>query len=138
MLVKEIMAPTAEWVSPDTCIRDTAMKMRDMDIGSVAVQDHGQLIGMVTDRDIACRCVADGGDAVKMSVRDIMSKNISWCFDDQDITDAAHLMEDKKVRRLPVLDHDKHLVGMLSVGDFSHCAPQGLAGELMKATAKHH
>ena len=138
MLVKEIMAPTAEWVSPDTCIKDTAVMMRDMDIGSVVVQDKGRLIGLVTDRDIACRCVADGANPEKVRVRDIMSKNISWCFDDQDITEAAHLMEDKKVRRLPVLNHDDHLIGMLSVGDFSHCAPRELAGEVMRAVAKHH
>jgi CBS domain-containing protein len=127
-----------EWVGPDMSIKHSAMKMRDAKIGCLPVEQDGKLLGMVTDRDITCRSVADGKDAEATKVRDIMSMDVTTCYDDVEITDATSLMEKKGVARLPVIDHDNHLVGLLSLGDVStHCAHE-LAGEVMSKVAKFH
>jgi CBS domain-containing protein len=119
MLVKEVMTPQAEWIGPDTPLVDAAKKMRDMAVGSLPVGENDRVIGMVTDRDIACRGVAANMNPAEAQVRSVMTKDIVWCFDDVDIDDAAHMMEDRKVRRLTVMNHDKRMVGILSVDDLS-------------------
>lgn len=137
MLVKEVMNPKAEWVGPETFLADAAKTMRDKDIGCLPVWENEKLIGMVTDRDIICRLVADGRDPARTPVREVMSKEIAYCFDDQEVSDAAHVMEDKHIRRLPVLDRGEHIVGMLSVDDLAITFKE-LSGEVLAATAKRH
>jgi CBS domain-containing protein len=102
MQVKDIMTPKVELVGPELTIQEAAKIMRDGNIGSLPVGEDDRLIGMVTDRDITCRAVADGSDPAKTKIRDIVSKKITYCFDDQDVADAAHLMEEKHIRRLAV------------------------------------
>lgn len=138
MLVKELMTDGAEWIGPDTCLKDSAAKMRQMNVGSLPVTERDRLIGMITDRDITCRGVAEGCDPSTTKVRDVMTKDVTYCFDDQDVADAVHLMEEKMIRRLPVLDHDQKMVGMLTVSDLSHGASQQLTSEVMKAVSKRH
>jgi predicted transcriptional regulator len=104
--------------------------MCDKDIGSLLVGEHDKIIGMVTDRDIACRGIAHNLNAANTPVRKVMSERIFWCFDDQEIEKAAHLMENKKVRRLAVMNREKRMVGFLSVDDFAHWAP-ALSGEVL-------
>lgn len=135
MLVKEVMTSKVQSVNSDLPLQDCARQMRDLNIGSLPVSKNGRLIGMITDRDICCRAVAEGLDLKKTMAADIMSKDVTWCFDDQDCTEAAHLMEDKHIRRLAVLNHDKAPVGFLSVDDLVRCSRE-LAGEVLEAAAR--
>ena len=83
------------------------------------VCDGQRLVGSITDRDLAIRAIADGCDPVSTPVRDIMTPNVFWCFDDQGIEEAAQLMEEKQIRRLPIVNRDKQLVGIISLGDLA-------------------
>lgn len=137
MRVKEIMSKKVTWIGPDTSLQDAAKKMRRLDIGCLPVGKNDKLVGMVTDRDIACRAVAAGRDPAKTTVAKVMSKGITYCFDDQDVTDAAHLMEQQQIYRLPVLNRDKRMVGILSVGDLALHAPHQLTGEVVEGVSRH-
>ncbi len=136
MLVKEVMTPKAEWVDPGTTLLEAAKRMRDKDIGSLLVGENDKIIGMVTDRDIACRGVAQNLNPANTPVRKVMSERIFWCFDDQEIENAAHLMENKKVRRLAVMNREKRMVGFLSVDDLAHRA-HALSGEVLDQVTAH-
>lgn len=136
MLVKDVMHRNAYWVSPDTSVRDVAVKMRDFDIGGLPVGENDRLIGMVTDRDIALRCCADGGDPATLTARDVMTEGISWCFEDQTLEEVAGLMAKRHVRRMPVLNREKRLVGFLSVDDFAARALHRLGGAVIEATLR--
>jgi CBS domain-containing protein len=136
MLVKEVMTPKAEWVDPKTTLLEAAKRMRDKDIGSLLVGENDKIIGMVTDRDIACRGIAHNLNAANTPVRKVMSERIFWCFDDQEIENAAHLMENKKVRRLAVMNREKRMVGFLSVDDLAHRA-HALSGEVLDQITAH-
>lgn len=138
MKVKEIMHKGVEWVSPDTSVAVLAKKMKKFDVGALPVSENDRLIGMVTDRDVAVRAIANGKDASKLTARDIMTRGIIWCRADSSAAEAVHLMETKKVRRLPVIDENKRMIGMLSLGDISHAAAQRTSAELMKAVSAHH
>jgi CBS domain-containing protein len=138
MKVRKAMHKGVIWVSPDTPVRELASKMRENDIGAIPVGENDRLIGMVTDRDIVCRGLADGKDVSTLTARDVMTSGIISCEDDEDIEDALELMEKKKIRRLPVIDEDKRLVGMLSLGDVSHAVPEELSGQVLKAVSAHH
>ena len=137
MHVSELMSKKVEWVSPTLSLRDAARKMRDLDIGCLPVGEADRLVGMITDRDIACRGFADGKTGAKATVRDAMSSGITYCFDDQDVNDAAHLMEQKHIRRLPVLSRQKRMVGILSMGDLSQHASTRVSAEVLKAVTTH-
>jgi CBS domain-containing protein len=137
MKVREGMHKSVEWVSPDTPITTLAQKMRELDIGAIPIGENDRLVGMVTDRDIAVRGVAKGGDIAALTARDVMTKGVIWCRDTQEIEDAVHIMELKKVRRLPVINEDKRMVGMLSLGDISHAA-RSVSAEVMKTVSAHH
>lgn len=138
MKVREAMHKRAEWCEPSTPVRELAKMMKAQDIGALPIGENDKLIGMVTDRDIAIRAVANGQDLSKVTARDVMSKKIIYCMEDEDIEDAIHVMEEKKVRRMPVINAQKRMVGMLSLGDISHAAGQSLSGELLKAVSAHH
>jgi len=138
MKVKEMMHKGVEWVSPDTPIAAIAKKMRQRDIGAIPVGENDRLVGMVTDRDIAVRGLANGRDVSKLTARDVMTKGVTWCRDSDNAAAAARLMETKHIRRLPVIDEKKRMVGMLSLGDISHAASQRTAAEMLKAVSAHH
>jgi FOG: CBS domain len=131
MLVRDIMTPKVQWISPDLTLRECAKKMRDSNIGSLPVGENDRLIGMITDRDICCRGVAEGLDPSTTTARRVMSEHIRYCFDDEDVAVAAHKMEDKHIRRLAVLNRDKRLVGILSVDDVARRGSHELAGEVL-------
>lgn len=132
MLVKEIMTPKVRSVEPGLSLQDAAAKMRDWNVGSIPVRQSEKMIGIVTDRDICCRAIAEGLDPATSTVQDIMSKDVTYCFDDQDCSDAAHIMEGKHIRRLAVLDRDESMVGVLSVDDLARCS-HDLAGTVLEA-----
>ena len=116
MKVNAAMTEDVRLVKPETTIREAAQLMAKIDCGALPVSDHDRLVGMITDRDIAVRAVAEG-KSPQTKVKDVMSREILYCFDDQDLDDVAWNMGQNQVRRLPVLNHDKRLVGILSLGD---------------------
>jgi CBS domain-containing protein len=137
MRVSELMSKKVEWVSPTLSLRDAASKMRDLDIGCLPVGENDRLVGMITDRDIACRGFAARRAPGRATVRGAMPSGITYCFDDQDVSEAAHLMEEKHIRRLPVLNRQKRMVGILSLGDISQHAPGRVSAEVLKAVTTH-
>lgn len=138
MKVKEIMHSGVAWVDPSEPLASVATRMRKDDIGSVPVGENDRLIGMVTDRDIALRGFADGKDPLQMTARDVMSEGIVYCLEDEEIDDAVRLMEDRRMRRLPVLNKGKRMVGMISIGDVAARAPASLSAEMLRAVSAHH
>jgi len=138
MNVKQAMHVGVDWCAPDTRLSDIARIMRDADVGAVPVGENDRLIGMVTDRDLVCRGLADGRDPSSLTARDVMTPGIVYCREDQSIEDAIHMMEEKRIRRLPVINGKKRMTGMLSLGDLSHAAGHELTGELTEAVTGHH
>ena len=138
MKVKDAMHQGAQWLEASTPLVDIARKMREHDVGAIPIGEKDRLIGMVTDRDIAVRAVADNMDASKLTARDIMSKGIVYCRDTEEVEDAMRIMEQKRIRRLPVLKEHKRLVGMLSLGDIAHSTPRQISGQTLTAVSAHH
>lgn len=138
MKVKDMMHKGAEYVAPNAKLETIAKKMRDYDIGSIPVCEGGTILGMVTDRDIAIRALANGKDVSKLEAKDVMSKDVIFCRDTEEAEDAIRIMEDNQIRRLPVLNDAKQLVGMVSLGDISHALSQDLTGEVTRAVSAHH
>ncbi|MGS4948251.1 CBS domain-containing protein [Meridianimarinicoccus sp. RP-17] len=138
MEIANAMHRHADWASADTPVSEVARMMQKDDIGAIPVGKDDKLIGMITDRDIALRVVAAGRDPVKTTAEEIMTKGIVYCRTTETVEDAIHLMDQKKIRRLPVIDENKRLVGMLSLGDVSHAVSRELSGELLQAIAAHH
>lgn len=118
MKVREAMTRDVRLVRPDQTIRDAAKLMAELDIGALPVEENDRLVGMITDRDIAVRAVAEG-KSPDTRVRDAMSKEVKYAYEDQSIEEVTQNMGDLRVRRLPVLDRDKRLVGILSLGDLA-------------------
>ena len=138
MKVHEMMHKGIESVAPETPVVTLAKMMMQHDIGAIPVGENDQLIGMVTDRDIIVRAVANGKDISKLTARDVMTKGMIYCQDSEEVGDAVRIMESKKVRRLPVLNENKRMIGMLSLGDVSHAASYEIAAVVMKAVSAHH
>jgi len=112
------MTPAVEIASPDDSIQQVARTLREIDAGSMPVGENDRLVGIITDRDIAVRAVADG-KGPDTRVREVMSASIRYCFEDEDLADVSEQMAEHKVRRLPVLNREKRLVGIISLGDLS-------------------
>lgn len=119
MNIKDMMSTTVEIVSPETLLHDVAKKMQASDCGSVLVGKDDRLVGVITDRDIALRCVAESHYPEKTKAEQVMTKEILYCRDTDSFEDVALNMTKNKVRRLPVLDKDKKLVGIISLGDLA-------------------
>ena len=117
MKIKDIITPEPQCISPDATLVEAAEDMKSLDVGILPICENDRLIGTITDRDIIVRAIAEGRNPQTTKVRDVMSSKIIYCFDDQNVEDAAGMMEKCQVRRLPVLDHDKRLVGIVSIGD---------------------
>lgn len=128
MIVKECMTKKVELGTPEMTLRDAALKMRDGDFGILPIQKNDKLVGMITDRDIAIRCVAEGGDVKNLKVGEVMTEKVLYCFEDQSLDEVAKNLGDNQVRRLPVVNREKKLVGILTLSDLarSHINPQQL------------
>lgn len=137
MKVEQTMHTGAQWVEPGTPLPTLARLMREHNIGAIPIGENDRLVGMVTDCDIVCRGLAAGLDLNRATARDVMSKGIFYCRDTQEVGDAARTMEQNKVRRLPVINQDKRLVGILSIGDISRTGERALCGEIVQAVAAH-
>jgi CBS domain-containing protein len=119
MQLRDVMTRRVEGVAPGMTLQEAAQRMRSMDIGVLPVCQNDQLIGMITDRDIAVRSVADGQDPTAAHVSDAMSQDLVFCYEDEDVERAARLMEQRQIRRLPVLDRNRRLAGIVSLGDLA-------------------
>jgi CBS domain-containing protein len=118
MQIGKIMHRDVKVIGPDETLRDAAKAMKQLDIGVLPVGEHDKLVGMVTDRDIAIRGIAEGkGSDTK--VREVMSHEVKYCFEDEEVEHVAQNMAELQVRRLPVLNRDKRLVGIVSLGDLA-------------------
>jgi len=132
MKISEVMSRGVECTRPDATLREAAERMKTLDVGALPVCDNDRLAGLLTDRDIVIRSIASGRDPQKEKVRDVMTPEIVFCFEDQDVGEAARLMKDKQIRRLPILNRDKRLVGIVSLGDVAvETGDKHLAGEAL-------
>ena len=139
MKVKEAMHKGVNWVDSNTSVTDLAKLMCKHDIGAIPIGENDRLIGMVTDRDIVCKGLTeDSFDARRATARDVMTPGIHCCSDDDDLAKAVRHMEQLKVRRLPVINKSKRMVGILSLGDVSGLASSDLLSEYVKNVSAHH
>jgi CBS domain-containing protein len=139
MKVKDVMHKGVDWVSPDTPIVEIAKLMQAHDIGCIPIGEDDKLVGMVTDRDIVCNGIAmNSFDSRKTLARDVMTEGIHCCREDDDLAKAVHHMETLKVRRLPVINKNKRMVGMLSLGDMGNFAPADMLSGWVKSVSAHH
>lgn len=137
MKISEIMTRNVQTTNPDTSLRDVASLMASIDSGALLVNEGDRLIGMVTDRDIAIRGVAAGLSNDTL-VRQVMSSNIRYCFDDEEVEHVARNMADIQMRRLPVLNREKRLVGVVSLGNIAaSCNERASATVLQGVTHAH-
>lgn len=121
--LKDLMSRDVKVISPDMSIGEAAAQMRDGDFGMLPVSEDDRMIGSISDRDIAIRAVAEGKDS-QTKVRDVMSEGIAWAFEDDSVDKAVQIMSARQVRRLPVVNRDKRLVGIVALGDFAVEAAQ--------------
>jgi CBS domain-containing protein len=139
MKVKDAMHRGVDWVSPETPVTEVAKLMCEHDIGSLPIGENDKLVGMVTDRDIVCKGVAkEGFDLSRATARDVMTEGIHCCREDDDLAKAVRHMEQLQIRRLPVVNKNKRMVGILSLGDVSRSAPSDLLSECVKSVSGHH
>jgi len=142
MRVSEVMTRGVECTRPDATLQEAARRMKDLDVGALPVCHNDRLVGMLTDRDIAVRSVAEGHDPRADRVNDILTPDLVYCFEDQDVNEVAELMRAKQVRRLPVLNRDKRLLGIVALGDLAvRPGHEDLSGHVLEgisepATAK--
>lgn len=119
MNVGEIMTRNLQVLRPQATAREAADKMRELNIGALPVCDGQRILGMITDRDLVLRVMAEGVDPDGATVESAMSPDVKFCFEDQDAREAARLMSDSQIRRLVVLNREKRAVGILSLGDLA-------------------
>ncbi|MFA0811697.1 CBS domain-containing protein [Microbulbifer epialgicus] len=138
MKVKQAMHQGATWCTPDTPLQEVAKILRDEDIGAVPIGENDRLVGMVTDRDIVCRGVVQGGKLSSLTARDVMTEGIEWCWEEDDLLSAVHKMEQQLLRRMPVLNSEKRMVGILSLGDITSAIANKQGGQFASAISAHH
>ncbi|WP_265519118.1 CBS domain-containing protein [Nitratireductor luteus] len=136
MLVNEAMTEDVRWYSPDTPIQEVARIMRDEGIGCVPIGENDRLVGMITDRDITCRAVATGEPIDTLTCRSVMSSGIFFCFDDQTLSEALDQMQERQVHHLPVLNRQKRMIGILSLGDIALKGESSIFAPLAKIAAR--
>lgn len=137
MQLREVMTRHIQEIRPDANLQEAAEKMRSMDIGALPVCDHDRLVGMLTDRDIAVRAVAEGKDPLQTCVRDAMSQGTVFCYEDDDVREAARIMEEKQIRRLPVFNRQGRAVGIVSLGDLAtRIGNDHLSGDVLEQVSQ--
>jgi CBS domain-containing protein len=136
MKLKEIMTKHVEAVAPDTPIQEAAGRMRSLDVGVLPVFKGDRLVGMLTDRDLTLRAIAEGKDPKTTTVQEAMTADVAYCFEDQEVEEAGRIMKENQIRRLPVLNRDKLLVGIVSLGDLATRADEKRAGETLEKVSE--
>jgi predicted transcriptional regulator len=120
MLIKEVMSRNPEYASPSNTLQEVADRMRDLDVGMIPVGDGIKLKGTITDRDIVIRSTAEGQDPTQVRVSDIMTAEVLYAFEDQELDEAVKMMKTQQVRRLIILNRDKDMTGILAIGDIAN------------------
>ena len=136
MKLKEIMTSNVEVIHPDDTLQTAAQKMHDRDIGFLPVCDGDRLIGVLTDRDLITRALAEGMESKAMLGRDLVTSPAIYCFDDQSVDEAAKLMHDNQIRRLVVLSRDKRMVGVVSLGDLAMNIDDKKSGDVLQSVSE--
>ncbi|MGH6873562.1 MAG: CBS domain-containing protein [Aestuariivirgaceae bacterium] len=119
MRIAELMTRDVKVIGPERSVRDAARLMDNLNVGSLPVCDGERLVGMITDRDITVRATAVGEDPDRTQVKEIMTEDVRWCFEDDEIGDVVRTMGDVQIRRLPVIDRERRLVGIVALGDLA-------------------
>jgi len=133
MKIKDIITANPRCIGPEATLMEVAIEMKNLDVGILPVCENERLIGTITDRDIAVRAVAEGLDPRAITVRKVMSRVFIYCFEDQDIWYAAQMMDTYQIRRLPVLNREDRLVGIVSLGDLAvRTGAENLAGRVLE------
>jgi CBS domain-containing protein len=133
MDLRDIMTRNVEVVSAGASLKDAAKKMKDLDVGLIPVCDGDRLKGVLTDRDITIRATADGRDPSKTKVSQVMSTDLAYCLEDQEVEEAVSVMEARQIRRLPIVNQDKRLIGIISLADIAvHVGDRDLSGETLE------
>jgi len=132
MQLSQIITRDVETIGPEATVREAAQRMRSMDVGSLPVCDGAHLLGMITDRDITIRAIADGRDPASTPVRDAMTPAVEYVFEDDAVERAAQIMQDKQIRRLPVVNREKRLVGIVALGDIARTGDDRMSGNALQ------
>jgi CBS domain-containing protein len=136
MNVSEVMSEDVYVSSPKQTLRAAARTMADLDTGVLPIGEDNRLIGVVTDRDIVIRAVAESRDPETTTVSEVMSPGVCYCFEDEDVEDVADQMAELQVRRLPVLNRDKRLVGIVSLGDLAQETDTSVSGDALQGVSE--
>ena len=136
MQVQEIMTQPVDTIDPSTTSREAARRMRDENIGALPVRENGELIGMVTDRDIVARAVAENSLPSSTAVSTVMSQGIYYCFEDDSLEEAARIMAEHQVRRLPVLNRARQLVGIIAIADIARSGDKEAEEEAIEGVSE--
>ena len=137
MKISEIMTRNVQTVRPEQSIQEVASLMSRIDSGALRVEENDRLVGMVTDRDIALRAVAEGLGC-DTPVRQVMSGNVCYCFEDEDVQHVAQNMADIQKRRLPVLSREKRLIGVVSLGNIASARSEKTSSTVLRGVAQAH
>jgi CBS domain-containing protein len=137
MQVRDVMTRGAECARPEDTLQHAAERMKALEIGVLPVCENDRIVGMITDRDITVRATADGAAPGTARVRDVMTPDVVYCFEEQDASEASRLMKENQIRRLVVLNSDKRLVGIVSLGDLAvESGDERLAGHTLEAISE--
>ena len=137
MKISEVMTKSVETVRPDQTLQEAASRMKSLDVGPMPVTDNNRLVGMLTDRDIVVRAVAEGKDARTTKVRDAMTPDVVCCKEDDDVKDAARTMKDRQIRRLVVVDGQQRVAGIVSLGDIAvDTSDEKMSGRVLEEVSK--
>ena len=137
MLLREMMTANIEEIAADATLMQAAEKMKRLNIGAIPVRENDRLVGMITDRDIAVRAVAEGRDPKEVPVSEAMSRDICFCYEDETVESAAKVMEEKQIRRLAVFDRSERAIGMVSLGDLAvRNHDNQLSGQVLERVSK--
>jgi CBS domain-containing protein len=137
MQVQDVMTRTVETVNRNDSLQEAAERMKDLDVGLLPVGENDRLVGMITDRDIPVRLTAEVSDPRTATVQDVMTPGVVYCFADQDVQEAARLMQAYQIRRLVVLDQNKRLAGIVSLGDLAvDTGDEQLAGATLEKVSE--
>ena len=118
-LLREVMTTEVTTLLPTATVQSAAQQMQTLNVGSIPICERNQLVGMLTDRDIVVRVIAERHNPETQQIQDVMTPHVDYCYEDQDVEEAAQVMQDRQIRRLPVIDRDNQLVGIVSLGDLA-------------------
>ena len=137
MKIKDVMTKSVETVRPDQTLQEAASRMKSLDVGPMPVCENDRLVGMLTDRDIVVRAAADGRDVRTTKVREAMTPDVVVCSEDDDVREAAKTMKDRQIRRLVVVDGQKRVAGIVSLGDIAvDTSDEKMSGRVLEEVSK--